>query len=268
MSTWFEKNTKLFSGDPLETLHHWLHKAQLHLALNGMAGPTGVSRFLLYYRIDRGAVTIEKIDSIPLPKGGGLPQNTSDDVMNNIKMSILQLQSLMSKFSFSKGCLGFVRDFRNEYELLCFFDDDIEGISLENLPIPEYSYPLEEPVYLKLLGSAEYQLGQVVMESSRVVSNWEEWSIEEDTLILCFPDGRKTRYHITVLGTFNWSTFLWKWEVKEPLFPEDAFSCPEFLATWDQAMELGYLSTVRLNASWLFIGRLDNAMVLLCSVYS
>ena len=59
----------------------------------------------------------------------------------------------------------------------------------------------------------------------------------------------------------------WEWKVEEPLFQEDAFTCREFLATWDQAMELGYISTVRLQAAWLFVGRLENSQVLLCAVY-
>jgi hypothetical protein len=264
---WFERNKNLFNADPFEELHAWLHEAEIHTALNEMAGPTGISRFLLYFRIERGKSIIEHIDSVPLVKGGGPPKNTSDGTLARLKKSISSLSSIMSRFSFQKGCLGFVRDYRNEYELLCFFDEDLEALSLEVLPVPQYSYPLEEPVYLKHLGSNEYQLSQVISQSSRIVPDWEEWSIEKDTLLLNFTDKPTKRHNIMVLGTFLWSQFLWNWQVDEPLFSEDAYSCMEFLATWDQVMELGYLTTVRLNGNWLFVGQVDDATVLLCSVY-
>ena len=54
---------------------------------------------------------------------------------------------------------------------------------------------------------------------------------------------------------------------EQPLFKEDAYNCQEFLATWDQIMELGYLTTVRLEGKWLFVGGLDDTTVLLGVVF-
>ena len=173
----------------------------------------------------------------------------------------------MHRFSFQRGCLGFIRDYKNEYELLCYFDEDLETYNLEMLPVPQYSYPLEEPRYLSLLGSMEYQMNQVFAESSRVVSTWQEWSIEDGLLQLSFDGAPKQSHPVEVLGTFRWSDFQWDWQVEEPLFPEDAYSCKGFLGTWDQIMELGYLTTARLNGSWLFVGKIDDKTVLLCTVF-
>ena len=264
---WFERNKHLFTKDPFDELHAWLHKSEVHLALNTMAGPTGVSRFMVYFRMQRGKVLIEHIDSIPLPKGGGPPKDTSTAALEELKRSLLHLRHAMSRFSFEKGCVGFVRDYQNEYELLCYFDEDLEDLSLDVLPVPKYSYPLEAPSYLKLIGDNEYQLGQIIAQSSRVVSNWEEWSIDADQLVLEFSGSPTQQHRITVLGTFSWSQFWWKWEVDQPLFLEEAYNCQEFLATWDQIMELGYLTTVRLHGDWLFVGRLDDSTVLVGVVH-
>ena len=265
--TWFERNKELFSKDPYDELHEWLHKSEIHLSLNNLAGPVGVSRFMVYFRIERGKVSIEHIDSIPLPKGGGPPKDTSTKTLERLKEAIQKLRDIMSQFTFQKGCLGFVRDYQNEYELLCFFDEDIEELSLEILPVPKYSYPLEEPGYLRLIGDNEYQLGEVVARSSRIVSDWEEWEIENNTLVLHYEDSSAKTHRVVVLGTFAWSEFWWNWKVEEPLFQEDAYNCQEFLATWDQIMELGYLTTVRLEGSWLFVGGLDEKTVLLGVVF-
>ena len=67
---WFEKNRSLFDKDPLDQMYAWLHEAQIHISLNNMAGPTGVSRFMLYYKRDRAEIIIEDISTIPLSIGG------------------------------------------------------------------------------------------------------------------------------------------------------------------------------------------------------
>lgn len=265
--TWFERHKDLFTNEPFAALHGWLHQSEVHLSLNNMAGPVGVSRFMVYFRIDRGKILIEHIDSIPLPKGGGPPKNTSTKALEELKETIQKLRAIMSRFSFVKGCLGFVRDYQNEYELLCFFDEDVEELSLDVLPVPKHSYPLEEPKYLKLLGDNEYQLGDVVRRSSRVVSDWEEWEIEDNTLILHYANAPTQRHHVMVLGTFAWSEFWWNWQVEQPLFQEEAYNSQEYLATWDKIMELGYLTTVRIEGNWLFVGGLDDTTVLLGVVF-
>ena len=265
---WFEINKAHFSKDPFSDLHKWLHEAEIHTALNDMAGPTGVSRFLLFFRVERKSVVIEHIDSVPLLKGGGPPKNTSPAALDKVKQAILSFMRIVSQCPIHKGCLGFVRDDRNKYDLLAFFDDDVAPITLDMLPVPKRGYALEDPKYLRLLGSNELQLGQLIAQAARSVADWEEWSIEKETLILEYPQASTRQYTITVLGTFDWSGFMWNWQVDEPLFTEDAFTCREFLATWDQVMELGYLTTALLHGSWLFVGQLDESTVLLGCVHN
>ena len=71
---WFEKNRSLFNDDPLAEIYAWLHEANVHLALNNMSGPTGIARFMVYYKLDKRSVVIEDIKSVSLPVGGRTTQ--------------------------------------------------------------------------------------------------------------------------------------------------------------------------------------------------
>lgn len=271
MKTWFDRHSKRFEGDPSEQVHAWLHEAGVHEALNDMSGPIGVVRFLVFFQKKQGKIVVDNIASEPLEYGGGTPQFTGNQHVDELRDALLRFSRVMGHIPFSYGCVGFLRDYENSYDLVCYFDEDVKGVQLNVLPIPKYGHPLQDPTYQRLIGDMELQLSQVIAQSSRIGSNWEEWSIEKNTLTLSYPSEGgyhdKQKFYAAVLGTFVWSEFAWTWQVDQPLFREEAFSCKEFLATWEMAMELGYITTARLGAYWLFVGTLDDNTVLLASVW-
>ncbi|MEC7985854.1 MAG: hypothetical protein VX278_11870 [Myxococcota bacterium] len=271
MNKWFERHASHFEGDPLAQLHSTLHQANVHEALNDMAGSIGVSRFLIYFEIDGKKVKIGNLEAEKLEYGGGPPQNLGNSFIDVLKIAISNLARLMPHTPFEKGCLGFLRDYENNYELLCFFDEDSETATLDLLPIPKYGHPLQDPEYRRLLGDMELQLSKVIQQSARVSSEWDEWSIENNQLRLVYrEEGGMEEYRtypIVVLSTFAWSEYVWNWQVDDPLFQESTFTCREFLATWELAMELGYASTARLSADWLFVGTIEDSTVLLGAVW-
>jgi hypothetical protein len=156
--------------------------------------------------------------------------------------------------SWNKGLFGVVRNCDNEMQVIPFFDEDVEGVSVEHLPTPPQGHPLEERAYLKLKASVQAQLEPVYLNTMAISHDWTEWAIDGEELRLLYQDDIETtveKKRCKVLATFD-SSGQWTWQVPEPLFSEEVFCWEYFLCDWESAMELGMLSVARLNGTWLF----------------
>ena len=251
LSTQVEQHGSDFEGMLIDAMQ----RADVYDAIFTLCGPFGVRRFMLGFTMKGHSVDVTELETLPLQYGGGAPSSTGPETMQRVKLALNALRKDMQQWApWSHGTLGVVRNCDNEMQVIPFFDDDIEGISVDNLPTPPQGHPLEDRAYINVKASVQAQMEPVYLNTMAISHDWAEWAIDGDELRLLFQDDIETtveKKRCKVLATFDESGE-WAWQVPEPLFSEEVFCWEYFLCDWDAAMELGMLSVARLNGTWLF----------------
>jgi hypothetical protein len=270
---WFERQLDGREPEAVEQEHaRYLRAAGLDRAVHALSGHFGVRRYILRFGLNDGRVRITDVESVPLTCGGGPPPgDPTGERIDKLERALTALHRNMSTGpTWETGALGVLRNARGSTDILPLFDEDAAEAELAQLPNPgPPGHPLETPAYLAMLAANEAHLMDVHTETVRRSNSWDEWEISEsdDQLLLVSGNGL-SRHRCKTLGTFDPVRHRWEWQVAEPLFDEDAFVWPDFPADLDPIVELGYLTTARLGAVWLFIQTFDaDGSVVLAAVW-
>ena len=252
---WLTEQTSKFGPELEGRLIAALEQAGLYTQIVEMCGPFGVRRFLLRFAVKGQRVELSEVETVPLHHGGGAPKGLDRDNIEALKRSLKVLWSDMSAWaSWERGLLSVVRDCDNQLQVIPFFDEDADAITLEQVPIPQQGHPLEDRAYVHLKASLQAQLSPVVQNTQSISQDWQEWAIDGDMLTLIYADEYEQsaeRKRCKVLATFD-QHGTWTWQVAEPLFSEEVFCWEFFLCDWPAAIELGMVCVARLNGTWLF----------------
>ena len=255
--SWLERQVEQYGERVAEDIQRYLRTTGVAQEINLISGPYGVRRFLLHFAEKGAMVSIIEIESIPLQSGGGAPTLTSKENLGELERALTRLyNNMQGGLQWSRGVLGCLRDCDNQLQLYPFFDEDVEQITVQKLPIPAVPHPLEGNEYQHLKASMEAKMGPVIQKTQSLSHEWSVWEIENDELFLMYGDPERPegvdRKRCKVLGTFS-PDFYWDWQVSEPLFDETIFCWENFIADWDAIVEFALMTTARLGADWLFI---------------
>jgi hypothetical protein len=276
---WFARQAAGRNTDEVSREHaRYLRAAGVDRAMDALAGPFGVRRFLVRFLVRGARVRVDSIGAIPLSFGGGPPpEDTTGRTRRQLEQSLGRLHTNMGAGPrWSRGAMAYLRDASGRTDLVASFDDDADGVSLDGLPRAQPpGHPLEAPETLHMLDSWEGPVEAVRHRSTTVVPDWDEWEIKDDRALELHwsagpqgsPPARIRRLRCRTLATWHprWSRFTW--HTGDPLFPESVFAADAFPSTMDAAMELTMVATARLGAAWLTVLQLDDAgTVLLVAV--
>lgn len=220
-----------------------------------LCGNFGVRRFVVRFEQIGQVMRVNEIENLPLHYGGGAPTNATREMVELLRQRLSDLHRIMSSWApWTKGLVGVVRNCENEMQVIPFFDEDCDAITVEHLPIPPNGHPLEHMDYTRLKASMVAQLQPVILNTHSISHDWLEWAIDGEVLSLVYADDYEQyveRKRCKVLATFD-ANGTWTWQVPEPLYSEEVFCWEHFLCDWDNAVELGMFCTARLNGTWLF----------------
>lgn len=236
----------------------YLRASGIDRALEKLNGPYGVRRYLLFFERRGERIVVSDLDCITLAWGGGPPPEDRDgSAVTAVELALRRLHANMALGPrWERGVIGVVRDRDGRVQLFPAFDADADDARLEDLPVPpKPGHPLESPDWLDGLAQWGPRMGVVQARSAAMGADRDDWEIERD--MLRFPDGRTFRCR--VLATFDPANMRLVWQVSKPLFDGEVFEWREFQASFDAAMEVGLLTTARLSATWMFVGRIDDA---------
>ena len=268
MNGWLERQIAQYGEQIGEDIQRYLRTTGVDEHVHLLCGAYGVRRFLLHFMSKGATISILEIESIPSSKGGGVPTQASRENVQELERALTRLwNNMQGGLQWSKGVLGVVRDCDNQYQLFPFFDDDVEKISVEKLPMPTPEHPLEGVKYQTLKDSFQAQIAPVMSRTQSLSHEWSVWEINEKELFLVYgnperPDSVE-RKRCEVLGTFDAESY-WEWQVEEPLFEEEIFCWENFIGDWDACVELALFTTARLGADWLFISLVGEGDMSLC----
>ena len=257
-----------------------IQEAGVSAALDSLAGPFGLRRFVIHFELVGAKIRIMGLDAVPLRMGGGPPPpDLNGQRMEALSQALGRLYRATTSTSqgWHRGAIGYTRDARGKVHLYPLFDDETDGARVDKLPMPgPPAHPLETPEYLRLRESLIAPCRQIHARSYNRGQDWEDWEIKDDTQLLLHlafkSDGspeRSRTHSCQVLGTFEptWNRFTWRTE--QPLFTEQVFNLGDFGATYDAAMELALVTAARLGAEWLFVQPIDDRdTVLLVAVFT
>jgi len=272
--TWFERQQNGRSPDEVELEHiRFLRAAGVDRALEAFSGSYGVRRYVVRFGEAKGQVRVSQVEAVALSCGGGPPAaDPTGERVQRLEQSLTALYRNMSTGPrWETGAIAVLRNAEGDTDVLPLFDEDASEAKLADLPNPgPPGHPLETPEYINLLASHEAQMAAVHSETAGLGRTWSEWSVDEEDsrLELVFESGVR-HYKCRPLATFEPRRNRFRWEVGEPLFPDDVFSWAEFSADLDPAIELCMLATARIGAVWLFIQVFDeDGSVVLVAVWS
>ncbi len=273
--SWFQVQAQ--GRDPAEVVREharYVRAAGVDRALDALAGPYGVRRFLVHFAVRGARVRVESVSAIPLAWGGGPPpEDPSGQARAKLEQALGRLHRNMSTGpSWGRGAVSYVRDAQGRTELQTSFDDDADDAGVDALPVPgPPGHPLEDPQTVRLLDAWEGPLMDLRNRTAAVTPDWDEWEVVDDRQLVLYwgggPDGppptRSRRLRCRTLATFEprWSRFTWRTE--RALFPEAVFGAAFFPATFDAAIELAAVAAARMDAAWLFAQPYDDTGSLL-----
>ncbi len=249
----------------------YLRAARVDRAVEGLAGPFGLRRFVLLFELHGTRVRLTHVEAVGLSWGGGPPPpDPQGDRVAALENAVNALHRNMSTgpARWSRCAIGYVRDVDGRSQILPAFDDDVDNATLDRLPMPgPPGHPLEAPQTLDLLGRWEAGIDEVLGRTRSIAPDWDEWEINDDRELLLYYGDAPRRLRCRVLGVF-WpkrSRFTWH---GGPVDVEAVFQQKSFSASWDAAAEVAMLATARLGADWLFAQSLeDSDRLLLAAVW-
>ena len=279
--SWFERQARGRDPDAVSREHgRYLRAAGVDRALEQLAGPFGVRRFLLHFEARGARVRVRAIDAIPLAWGGGPPPpDPTGGARKAVEVALTRLHLNMSTGPrWGRGAASYLRDARGDASIQLVFDDDADDASLDLLPMPPRpGHPLEVPETRALVAHWEPAMAELHAASARMGRGHDAWEIQDDRrLLLHFggdpdegpPPTETRRRRCQVLGTFDPRTGLFTWRTDGPLFDEKVFGWDAFPATWAAATELALLAAARLGAAWLLVEPVgEHGMVLMAAVF-
>lgn len=240
----------------------YLRAAGVDRALEAMAGPYGLRRFMVAFQAvpaGAGRLRVELVEllAMPLSLGGGPPPPDPDGRHRAaLETALTRLQiNMASGPAWSRGVLGYVRDGRGRSEILPAFDEDADVASLDALPVPSGpGHPLEQPAYAHLLATWEPRMRALQERSARLALAFDGWEVHDDRLRLELAEGRALEFPCQPLLSFAPARGRLSWQTARRPGGERPFDAPEVLVDWSGAHELALLAGACLDAAWLFNG--------------
>lgn len=277
---WFERQCK--GRDPAEVSKEharYVRAAGVDRALDELAGPFGVRRFLVRCVVKGAAVRVDSIDAMPLSWGGGPPpEDPSGRVSGRLTSALARLHRNMATGPvWNRSAISYVRNAQGQTEVQLSFDEDADDTQLDGLPLPgPPGHPLEAPETEHMIRAWEGPTAELQLRSAAVTPDWDEWEVIDDHTLVRYwgggPDGPPPkdvqRSRCRTLATYapRWSRFTWR--TGAPLFDDAVFGVAYFPATFDAAVELALVAAARLQARWLFVQSCDDAgSVLMVAVF-
>ncbi len=259
---WFERHAA--GRDPREVSREqgrYVRAAGVDRALEALAGPYGVRRFLVRFAVRGARVRVTALEAIPLSWGGGPPPaDPSAQLRSRLEQALGRLHTNMASGPrWSRGAASFLRDARGGASLRLVFDEDADEARLDDLPMPpKPGHPLEAPETRDLFAAWEHGMVAIHQRSARFPQDHAAWEIEGDWLTLHYggdPDEgeqptRTERRRCQVLATYSPKAGELTWQCA-PLFEEAVFSRKSFPSTFDAAMQVGLLAAARIGADLL-----------------
>lgn len=270
--SWLETQVSVHGHTFESQMINALNDAGVYDSIFRICGFYGVRRFVIRFEYTSQGIRVNEIENLPLHYGGGAPTNATRELVDVLRQNLNTLYRSMAPWaSWQKGLFGVVRNCDNEMQVIPFFNEDADAITVEHLPIPPQGHPLEHTDYTRLRASMAAQLEPVLQNTYAISHDWMEWAIDDNVLTLVYADEYEQyaeRKRCRVLGTFD-ATGTWAWQVSEPLFSEEVFCWEHFVCDWDSAVELGMVCTARLNGTWLFFSLVseDPQVTLLVAVW-
>ena len=271
--SWFERSLQGREPEELDKeVGRFVRASGLDQALTQMCGPFGCRRFVIRYELQGSTVVLTELETHALPFGGGPPDpRGAEEAFQPLAAAANRLhKNMATSLPWVRGAVAVIRDAEDNTEFIPLFDEDADGAVLADLGMPgPPGHPLEGISYQDMVAANEAGMLEVHGETSRRRGSWSDWEVSEDdkTLILSHPSGA-TRHRCRVLGTFHPSTGHFAWVSDEPIFEEAIFQTPTFSATLDAVMELGLITVVRLDGTWLFLeGLTDGDDIVLVAVW-
>lgn len=267
--SWFERQTMQQSAQSVERDQaRYMRAAKVPEALENLAGPYGVRRFLVRFARQGVRIRIQAVEAIGLQHGGGPPPtDPTGQRREGLAKALTRLHKNMSVGPrWDRGVIGYLRGRNGEANIMVLFDEDAEQVTLANLPPPpSHGHPLEDPSYVHLIAQHEHIMHQIHSRTTMLGGQWDVWDLDGHTLTLNY--GAETRRHnCQVLGVQDNSRQRYLWQSEDALFPEAAFSERVFSCDWNAANELSLLAAARLEAEWLFVGALEDDRTLFAAV--
>jgi len=264
----------------------YLRAAGVDRALDALAGPFGLRRFLVAFAArptggGRHQVELTEVLAMPLAAGGGPPPpDPGGERQPFLAQALTRLHANMALGpAWTRGVIGYVRDAQGRTQLFPLFDDDGDVARLDQLPVPAgKGHPLEQPDYGRLLANWEGRMATVHARSARVRPDWDQWTVDGSVLTLSYdplPDSgdpprwrEERRFRCHPLGTFVPARSRFTWQTSRRPGGASPFSDPELVADWATAHEVALLTAAGLDAEWLFAGEFgDHGELLYAAVY-
>jgi hypothetical protein len=257
--SWFDRYADGDVDAGLARLDAAVARARLVELLDSAAGPRGLRRFLVRLELRAGArARVTGMESAPLPGGGGPPTPARFDAgARALEAACASLRpALGARGTFSRAVLGFVRDGAGARHVAVRLDEDADGFTLADLPVPRgEGWPPEDPAYVRALAAWETRMASV-RERWAVAADGEAWSLEGGRLER--PGAPPVR--VAPIATLDGEQFTWLLE--QPAGEEAPLATPSLEAPLPVAVELVLLAAARLGHKGAFQGRTEDGAVI------
>lgn len=263
---WFQRQAAGRPEREVASEHaRYLRAAGVDRALDVLAGPFGLRRFLVIFQArpigsGRQQVQVADVVAMPLASGGGPPKaDPTGEALPALEVALTRLHANMSSGpAWSRGLIGYLRDGKGRVELLPLFDDDADAGTIDRLPVPPGpGHPLEQPAWARLLATWESRMQAVQARTARVRPDWTDWTVDGETLTLSYgegPSARTQRFRCHAVATFAPTRSRFAWQTTRRPGGESPFNQPELSADWGAAHEVALMTAAMLDAAWLFAG--------------
>lgn len=263
---WFQRQAAGRADQEVAREHaRYLRAAGVDRALDAMAGPFGLRRFLVAFEArpigsGRHQVKVSEVVAMPLASGGGPPPaDPTGLLLPGLELALTRLHANMASGpSWSRALIGYLRDGRGRVELLPLFDDDADAGTIDRLPVPPGpGHPLEQPAWARLQATWESRMQAVQARTARIRPDWEDWTVDGEALVLSYgqgPTARTQRFRCHPLATFAPSRSRLSWQTTRRPGGAAPFDQTELPVDWGSAHEIALMAAAMLEASWLFAG--------------
>jgi hypothetical protein len=265
--SWFQNALRGMSAEQAAREHgRLLRESGVDRAVEELAGPFGLRRFLLTFQRQGAGVRLRGIEAVALGWGGGPPpEDPGGHRAERIERALSALGRAMTpRWPWSRGAVGYTRRASGSGHLVVLFDEDADPYHLDQLPLPgPPGHPLEGPAWLAQLAQSEAAIAALRQRSQAIFADWESWQIRGDRELLLSWPGRSQNLRCLTLATLEPAAQRYTWRTEAPLWAGPPFDAPPFSCSVEAAFELCSYSAARLGARWLFAQPLEEGEVLL-----